>query len=108
ESVGRATGDERDEGEGADEDERRGLADGAGEREDRPGQDPGHRQGEDLVADGLPAGGTEGEGALSDRARHGADRLLRGDDDDRQDEERQGERAGDDAPAEGEGADEEG
>ena len=78
--------------EDADDEQWRGLTDGAGEAEDGAGRDAGHGRRQDLPPRRLPLGGAEGERAEADLVGHRPHRLAGGDDDDRQDQ--QGERDG--------------
>ena len=91
---------ERHEREGSDEDQRSRLADGSGHRQDDPGHDPRRCGRQDRAADHLPAGRTQGIGALALGVRDGLQRLDRGDDDHRQDEEGQREPGGEDRRSE--------
>ena len=84
-----AVGRERNVGERADGDERRGLADGARQREDQPGQDARQRHRQHLVPDRLPLGRAERIRAFANRARHRAQRFARREDHHRQRQQRQ-------------------
>ena len=64
-------------GDGADQDQRRRLAEGPGEREHRAGEDAGRGVGQHVVADHLPAGGADAEAGLAEALGHGPDRLGR-------------------------------
>src|SRR5690606_5222978 len=86
------------------EEERRGFADGAREGEDRPGQDARQSERQNVVPHGLPARRAEGVRTQPDRSGHGADRLLGGNDDHREDEQRERQRGGQHAAAQRHGA----
>ena len=74
----------------ADDDERRGLADRPGHRQDDAGHDARRRRRQDGPADHLPAARAERVGALALGLRHGLERLDAGDDDERQDDQGEG------------------
>ena len=86
---------------GADHQQRRRLADRAREREDDAGRDAGDRARQHLLPDRLPLGGAQRQRALADRGRHGADRLARDDDHDRQHQQRERDAAGEHDAARG-------
>ena len=58
--------------------------------QDRPGQDAGHGVGKNMRPDRLPFGCADPKTRITQRARHGADRLLGIDDDDGKHEQAQG------------------
>ena len=60
---------------GAHEQQRRRLAEGAGEGDDHARQDPGQRVRQDVAADDLPSSRPDAVGGLADRPRHGPQRL---------------------------------
>ena len=93
-AVARPPGQPEDRPGGADHQERGGLADRPRQAEDRAGQDARQRDGQDVVADHLPAGRAQRQRGLAERVRHGPQRLLRGDDDDRQDQQAERQPAG--------------
>ena len=55
---------------------------------------PGKADGQDVIADHLPASRAQGQRCLAERLRHSPQRLLGGDHDDRQDQQAQGQAAG--------------
>ena len=93
-AVERALGQLRIEPGGAHHEQRGGLADGPRQAEDRAGHDPRQRRGQDVVADHLPAGRSQRQRRLAERARDGPQRLLGRDHDDRQDQQAQRQRTG--------------
>ncbi len=103
----RCGGQECDEGQRADGDDRRRFADGARHADDHAGEDAGRRIRQDVVAHRLPCGCAAGIGSFVDGLRDGADGFARGDDDHRQDQQRQRQPGREDALAETEVIDEE-
>ena len=83
------SGKKGDVGERADDDQRRRLADRARKCQDGSGQDAGQRRRQHHLADRLPARRAERVAGLAQGHRHRAQRLARGHDDDRQDQQRQ-------------------
>ena len=83
------TGQERDEAERADGDDRRGLADRTRQAENHAGQNAARGIRQDVILRHLPPRRAETIRRLADRLRHGANRLARRNDDDRQDQQRQ-------------------
>ena len=96
---GRARGLAEPGGRGAHEQQRRGLAEGACEGQDDAREDPGRRVRQDVAADDLPLGRAHAVAGLADRGGHGAQRLGRGDDHDRQHHDRERQAAGDQVAA---------
>ena len=62
-------------GHGPDKEERRGLAERAGQREDRPSEHTRGRIGQDVAPDHLPPCGADAEAGLADPSRNGTERL---------------------------------
>ena len=84
---------------GAGEENGRRLARHAPQGQDKPGNDVGHTHGQNDMPDGLELCRPQGPAALAHTVRNGLQRLFRSTDDQRQAEQPQSERAGQDAVA---------